>query len=737
MANRRKIHISRPIQGTFEHSVSVTYNSREGTFDGLPFQWRSVIDDRPRPKPYVDPRQYRHDSSSQVSQKYTKNSTSYGSGNYGTTSYGATSYGAASFGTTGHPPSTAQNVRPKSSHAPKANHFVIRGKTRPPEIQNQSNQIQPNQTILNQNSNSSSVSPKNISPGSSQYKYAHKQPSPQSISPEKFANQLKVSNDRQNYDTNHSHTEYNTLKQNNNIPHSNRFQAPKPASQTSIPNRFQQTQPRAVFPTPVKSSSTNHHSNHHPKQPSASSSSPTGHQPAVSAQISKQQASQDRPLNMQFERDRGIFRSKIQVACLNQDPRLIYHDIKNIGDGSTGTVWLAEKRNNTNNMKHRVAIKKMPLFAQQRHELLFREIECMRDFQHENMVKSFGSYLVEDHLWVVMEYIDGCDLTKIVTVSSLADKHISFISRCVLSACEYLHCYGIIHRDIKSDAILLKTDGGVKLSDFGFSAKLDEKKPFCRSLVGTPYWMAPEVCRRENYDTSADIWSFAIMVIEMIDNEPPYFELNTNDAIQHIGYKAGLDNSNQLPPIKRANIPIELIKLVQKCLFRDQRKRATAGQLLNQDVFLNDRRFEGGRDLLAPVVVNYKIRQPQFEQKQVPSISSTQVPQIATRDEIQQFSHFDTTGRIKSEPYSKSHLSQQLPVEAYAQPKIAHANRIRTNQHSGGSNNPRPVQAYTNPMVGQNAAIHSNVSHNSNKYTTNQQTPEYNHLPSSNNQRFY
>ena len=107
------------------------------------------------------------------------------------------------------------------------------------------------------------------------------------------------------------------------------------AFQTSIPNRFQHPQPRAVFPTPVKSSYTNHHSNQHPKQPSASSSSPTGHQPAVSAQISKQQPSQDRPLNMQFERDRGIFRSKIQVAYAKVNVRLI--DVK------TGQIIFAQE----------------------------------------------------------------------------------------------------------------------------------------------------------------------------------------------------------------------------------------------------------------------------------------------------------------------------------------------------------------------------------------------------------
>ena len=480
MSNKqRRIHISRPIQGSFNHCVSVIYNKNEGTFDGLPFQWRSVIDDRPRPKPYVDPRQYRHDSASQISPNHNNSS------------------------------STIKNPQ---------NHFVIRGKSS--QNNNLSNSI--NQPPQKSPNNSSS-----------------------SISPEKFAAQLQINN----------------------------------ASQHSNNTRFQpktQTQ-NLQFPTPTKSSQNNNNT-----------------------------LQSNRPLNMQYERDRAIFRSKIQNACLNQDPRLIYNDIKHIGDGSTGTVWLAEKRNSTNNMKHKVAIKKMPLFRQQRHELLFREIECMRDFKHENMVKSFGSYLVEDDLWVVMEYIDGCDLTKIVTVSSLADKHISYISRSVLSACDYLHSYGIIHRDIKSDAILLKTDGCVKLSDFGFSAKLDNKKPFCRSLVGTPYWMAPEVCRRENYDTSADIWSFAIMVIEMIDNEPPYFEMNTNEAIQYIGYKAGLDenNKNNLP-VKR-NVPKELLKLIQKCLWKDQRKRATAGQLIFHDIFLTDRRYEGSAEMLAPVVVNYR-----------------------------------------------------------------------------------------------------------------------------------
>ena len=130
-----------------------------------------------------------------------------------------------------------------------------------------------------------------------------------------------------------------------------------------------------------------------------------------------------------------------------------------IGEGSTGIVCIAlEKSSN-----RQVAVKKMDLRKQQRRELLFNEVVIMRDYHHPNIVEMYDSFLVEDELWVVMEFLEGGALTDIVTHSRMDEEQIATVCKQCLKAQAFLHSQGVIHRDIKSDSILLASDGRVSI----------------------------------------------------------------------------------------------------------------------------------------------------------------------------------------------------------------------------------------------------------------------------------
>lgn len=84
-----------------------------------------------------------------------------------------------------------------------------------------------------------------------------------------------------------------------------------------------------------------------------------------------------------------------------------------------------------------------------------------------------------------------------------------------------MHRHHRLHRDIKSDNILIDLDGHVKLADLGFAVGLTSEQSRRTSVVGTPYWMAPELIRGLEYDSKVDVWSLGITAIEMADGEPP------------------------------------------------------------------------------------------------------------------------------------------------------------------------------------------------------------------------
>ncbi|XP_033930026.1 serine/threonine-protein kinase PAK 4 [Melopsittacus undulatus] len=264
------------------------------------------------------------------------------------------------------------------------------------------------------------------------------------------------------------------------------------------------------------------------------------------------------------------FRAALQMVVDPGDPRSYLDNFIRIGEGSTGIVCIATVRGSG----RLVAVKKMDLRKQQRRELLFNEVVIMRDYQHENVVEMYNSYLVGDELWVVMEFLEGGALTDIVTHTRMSEEQIAAVCLAVLKALAVLHAQGVIHRDIKSDSILLTHDGRVKLSDFGFCAQVNKEVPRRKSLVGTPYWMAPELISRLPYGPEVDIWSLGVMVIEMVDGEPPYFNEPPLKAMKMI-------RDNLPPKLKNIHkVSPSLKGFLERMLVRDPGHRATAAELL-------------------------------------------------------------------------------------------------------------------------------------------------------------
>lgn len=244
-----------------------------------------------------------------------------------------------------------------------------------------------------------------------------------------------------------------------------------------------------------------------------------------------------------------------------------------IGAGGAAEVFLA-----TDSWTHnKVAIKKMKLTASNIKDIT-TEIRIMKASVHPNIVNYINSYIVDDKLWVVMEFMAAGCLTEVLNqyaAVKLTERHIATICLETLRGLQYMHGLNCIHRDIKSDNILLGGNGEVKLADFGYAAQLTRDKGVRTTVVGTPYWMSPELIHGNNYDTKVDIWSLGIMCMEMAEGEPPYIDLTPLRALFMITTKG-------IPALKDPHQwSAEFKHFVSQCLLIQAVDRPSAPTLLN------------------------------------------------------------------------------------------------------------------------------------------------------------
>lgn len=201
----------------------------------------------------------------------------------------------------------------------------------------------------------------------------------------------------------------------------------------------------------------------------------------------------------------------------------------------------------------------------------------MRCAQHQNIVNYLETFATSSEICIVMEYVGGGSLTDTIGVSiEMPEVLIAYVCKQVLQGLSYVHRSHRIHRDIKSDNILVdSSEGKVKIADFGFAIGLTSDTSTRNSVVGTPYWMAPELIKGQEYGCGIDIWSLGITAIEMAQGEPPLMREKPLRALLLISVKPSPKLKN-----KEGNYSKTFEHFIAQCLNQDVEKRATAEELL-------------------------------------------------------------------------------------------------------------------------------------------------------------
>ncbi|CAG0883888.1 unnamed protein product [Cyprideis torosa] len=211
------------------------------------------------------------------------------------------------------------------------------------------------------------------------------------------------------------------------------------------------------------------------------------------------------------------------------DPDDFWEIIGELGDGAFGKVHKAQHRETSD----LAAAKICKLEAEEDLEDFLVEIEILRACHHPNVLSLIEAYFHEGKLWMLLDYCDGGAVDSIMVDldKPLTEPQIGYVAKRMMAGLGYLHSQRVIHRDLKAGNVLLTTQGGVKLADFGVSARNRYTLQKRNTFIGSPYWMAPEVVMCETsrdcpYDYRADVWSFGITMIEMAQVEPPNHELS-------------------------------------------------------------------------------------------------------------------------------------------------------------------------------------------------------------------
>jgi len=265
-----------------------------------------------------------------------------------------------------------------------------------------------------------------------------------------------------------------------------------------------------------------------------------------------------------------------------------YKRQKVLGQGSFGKAYLVE---NTE-AKCLCVVKQMEtamMDPKERNEAV-KEASMLKRMDHPNIVRFQEVFMTrKGRLCIVMDYADGGDIhMKIKKQQGVLLPEIQilewFVQTCF--ALKHVHERKVLHRDLKTQNIFLMSTGQVKLGDFGIAKVLDATKDYAKTMVGTPYYLSPEIIEDRPYNFKSDIWSAGVVLYEMTTLKHPF------DAETLMLLASQILKEQEPPP--DPSFSSDLASLIRNMLSKDSRNRPFIHNIMELD-FLQDIMHEANK----------------------------------------------------------------------------------------------------------------------------------------------
>ncbi|CAH2078317.1 unnamed protein product [Thlaspi arvense] len=351
--------------------------------------------------------------------------------------------------------------------------------------------------------------------------------------------------------------------------------------QSSIPTNQAQTHVPHDVPEPEKAlppqipitTQTNHHHHHH------------HHHPQQEQQQQEQEHQESKPVNQLIEEKQVL--TPLKPVALRETETILgkpFEDIRKLytlgnelGRGQFGITYTCNEVS-TGNTYACKSILKRKLARRQDRDDVKREIQIMQHLSgQQNIVEIRGAYEDRQSIHLVMELCGGSELfDRIIAQGHYSERAAAGVIRSILSVVQICHFMGVMHRDLKPENFLLSSkdeDAMLKATDFGLSVFIEEGKVY-RDIVGSAYYVAPEVLRR-SYGKEIDIWSAGIILYILLCGVPPFWAETEKGIFDEI-IKGEIDFESQPWP----SISESAKDLVRKMLTKDPKKRISAAQAL-------------------------------------------------------------------------------------------------------------------------------------------------------------